>query len=78
MSQSLILYTRPECELCERAAEVAAAAGADWTFRDISTDIELLRRYRVRIPVLADPETGREIGWPFDEAKVRELLADRP
>jgi glutaredoxin len=77
MSQSLILYTRPECELCERAAEVAEAAGANWAFMDITSDIELLRRYRVRIPVLADPETGQEIGWPFDEAAVRELLGNR-
>lgn len=78
MSQSLILYTRAECELCEIAAEVATRAGAPWHYQDITTEIDLLRRYRTRIPVLAHPETGEELNWPFDEQAVLGLMGDDP
>ena len=35
-----------------------------------------MERYGTRIPVLANTAVlGEEIGWPFDEAAVRGLLA---
>ena len=39
-------------------------------------DEALMERYGTRIPVLRDPAAlAAEIGWPFDEAAVRGLLA---
>lgn len=73
MSQSLVLYTRPECGLCEEAVTLAAGLGISLDYRDISQDLSLLRRYRDRIPVLAHPDTGEEIGWPFDADQILAL-----
>lgn len=75
MDEALILYSRDGCRLCEHAAAVAAAANARVRVVDIAADLELLERYRDRIPVLKNPATGAELGWPFDEAHVTELLA---
>jgi hypothetical protein len=52
------VYTRPGCSLCEQMLEdLAAALGPDEAARvlvvDIETDPELLRKYALRIPVLA-------------------------
>ena len=43
---------------------------------DIADSDALMERYGTRIPVLANAALlGEEIGWPFDEAAVRGLLA---
>ncbi len=74
MNRALILYRRDGCGLCEHAAAIARAAGARVREVDIATDLELLERYRDRIPVLQHPATGAELGWPFDPTRVTELL----
>lgn len=38
-----------------------------------SSDLELLKRYGVRIPVVRD-DVGRELGWPFDSFDVERWL----
>jgi len=67
---TLVLYSRAECHLCEellRALEpLLQAAGAAVRVVDIDRDPELLRRYGLRIPVLA-AEDGRELSlFPLD------------
>lgn len=76
MGASLILYTRDGCGLCETAAAIAVSAGARLTPVDIAADLDLLERYRDTIPVLKNPRSGREIGWPFDAGRVAALLRD--
>lgn len=53
----LQLYTRAGCHLCEAllaaARPIADRHGAAIESIDIETDLELLRRYRLDIPVLA-------------------------
>jgi hypothetical protein len=70
-----ILYQRDDCHLCDLALEVLAQAGiADFASVFIDGDAGLEARYGLRVPVFACG--ARELGWPFDAAAVRGLLAD--
>ena len=75
MSEALILYTREQCSLCEAAAAIVAAAGVAVRPVDIGGDIELLMRYRDSIPVIRDPASEAEIGWPFNDADLIDFCA---
>ena len=78
MNTPLIIYSHPECELCELAAGLATLAGVDWIYRDIGKDIELLRRYRNCIPVIRNQASKEELFWPFEEQDIRALAASCP
>ncbi|HEX4378234.1 MAG TPA: glutaredoxin family protein [Steroidobacteraceae bacterium] len=54
---ALVLLTRPECELCEHMLAQLSALGRRFPLppvevRDVDSDPELQRRYRLKIPVL--------------------------
>lgn len=72
---SLLLYTTPGCHLCELAEEILHAVGVKFDSVDIADDLDLIRRYGVRIPVVAD-QSGRELGWPFDGTALEAWLAN--
>jgi len=44
---------------------------------EIDGDLELIRRYGERIPVVAEPGAGRELGWPFSLEQLRRWWAGR-
>lgn len=76
---ALVLYHTSGCHLCELAEALlmplAAAAGRPVVLTEIAGDDDLEARYGIRIPVLQDAASGREIGWPFDETAVLALIA---
>jgi glutaredoxin len=59
----VVLYGKPQCSLCDKAAAILAHLRREFEFEveyvDITTDAGLFARYRERIPVLA--VDGREI-----------------
>lgn len=68
---SLILYQRDDCQLCDEAIAVLAAAGApEFSSVWIDDDAELEIRYGTRVPVLRDAASGGELDWPFDPTGV--------
>mgnify|MGYP000038249874 CR=1 FL=1 len=73
-----ILYSTTGCHLCEKAVEVLQVAlqGQSCMLEevDIANDDALLEQYGVRIPVLKNPKSGKEIGWPFEPEDVLVLL----
>lgn len=75
---SLILYSTAGCHLCELAEaqlrDAAQAVQLTWMVVDIADSAELMESYGLRIPVVAEPVTGRDIGWPFDQTGLREWL----
>ena len=75
MSQ-LILYSRPDCHLCEEAEDLLnqIAPAQDYEVVDIEDDIGLLDRYGVRVPVLRREPGGAELGWPFDAPALQAFL----
>ncbi len=74
---NLTLYSRPECHLCEEAADLLREVepGVDFEVVDIEPDLELLVRYSLQIPVLRRTRDGLELCWPFDADRLRAFLA---
>ena len=71
----LVLYQRDDCHLCDLAIDVLAQARApDFSSVFIDNDNALEARYGERVPVLREEESGRELDWPFDAARLREFL----
>lgn len=60
-----ILFGTEGCHLCEEAEELLVQAGLAIEKRDIMDDEALQQRYGIRIPVLLNQASGRELGWPF-------------
>ncbi|HEX5952422.1 MAG TPA: glutaredoxin family protein [Rhodanobacteraceae bacterium] len=72
----LTLYQRDDCKLCDEAVALLARARApDFESVWIDGDAELETRYGVRVPVLRDDGSGRELGWPFDAAALQAFLS---
>lgn len=73
---TLILYQRDDCKLCDEAVALLARARVpDFASAWIDGNAELEARYGLRVPVLRDAISGRELGWPFDAASLREFLS---
>jgi hypothetical protein len=75
-----VLYTTAGCHLCEQAESILRAVAAGnpalhWTPVDISEDPVLVDAYGLRIPVVKLPGRQQDLGWPFDEAALRDYLA---
>jgi len=72
-----LLYQRDDCHLCDLALEVLAAARfPEFDGVYIDDDAGLEARYGLRVPVLRDVRSDRELDWPFDSARVQAFLAD--
>ena len=83
MKRAITLYTRVGCYLCEEAERVLreeqALAGFGLELVDIDRDPELVRRYGVRVPVVAvDGQDLFEYEVPVDllRARLGEVGAD--
>ncbi len=72
----LILYYQPVCHLCDEAESLLHASGLGGSYQkvDIETDLELLKRYGIHVPVLMHSDTGQELFWPFDQAQLATFL----
>ena len=75
--RKLVLYSRPECHLCEAAVErlqpLLAGRSVELEIVDVDSSVALERRYGLRIPVLVAGDVELS-GYPFDEARVRQYL----
>jgi hypothetical protein len=76
----LLLLGTEGCHLCEEAREIVAdyAANAAPNIKielvDIAEHPEWQADYAVRIPVLLEPASRRELGWPFAGEQVAHFL----
>jgi hypothetical protein len=75
MSQ-LILYYQPDCHLCDEAEDLMHAAGLSESYQkvDIETDLDLLKRYGIHVPVLQRLDNQQELFWPFDPSELAVFL----
>jgi glutaredoxin len=75
--RTLVLYSRPECHLCEAVVErlqpLLAGRSVELEIVDVDSSVALERRYGQRIPVLVAGEAEIS-GYPLDEARVRQYL----
>lgn len=75
--RTLILYSRPECHLCERLlAELLPLLAGRATVRlvDVDDSVATERKYGLRIPVLVDGDLEIS-GYPLDRQRVTRHLA---
>jgi Glutaredoxin-like domain (DUF836) len=75
--RTLILYSRPECHLCEAlTAELLPLLAGRATVRvvDVDETVALERRYGLRIPILVDGDVEIS-GYPLDRERVERHLA---
>jgi glutaredoxin len=69
-AQEIIMYSRPDCHLCELAAQMLEECDVAWYEVDIESDLELIRKHGARVPVLYRADIDRELVWPFSIATV--------
>jgi len=70
----VVVYTAPGCHLCGSAVEtVRAVCGSDFAVVDITTDTELERQYRVRIPVV-EVDGVERFRYHVDGDELRQFL----
>ncbi|MBS98586.1 MAG: glutaredoxin family protein [Oceanospirillaceae bacterium] len=73
--------TTEGCHLCENAIVVLQAGLSSEVFEvdlvDIAFDDALMDAYATRIPVLREPASGRELGWPFGPEELEAFLDGR-
>ena len=70
----VVLYTIPgQCPLCDAARALLESAGVPFGEVDIRSDRELLRAYRLEIPVVT-VDGNKEFIGRVDPARLRELL----
>ncbi|WP_374088836.1 glutaredoxin family protein [Methylomicrobium lacus] len=76
----LLLLGTEGCHLCEEAQEIVAACleqigpGIEIESIDIAEQAEWQPDYALKIPVLLEPESRRELGWPFDQHQATHFL----
>jgi hypothetical protein len=73
-AREIVLYTRPDCHLCELAAQMLEHCDLSWQEVDIENSLDLIRKYGARIPVLYRPDVDRELFWPFTEENVNAFV----
>jgi hypothetical protein len=76
----LLLLGTEGCHLCEEAQETVSACMAKLPAKleiesvDIAEHQEWEALYAIRIPVLLEAESRRELEWPFDHDQVTFFL----
>lgn len=73
-ASEVILYTRPDCHLCDLAAQMLEQCTVNWYRVDVESDLELIRKYGSHIPVLYRPDVDKELYWPFSAETVRAFV----
>ena len=72
--REILLYTRPDCHLCELAAQMLEQCNVTWYEVDIESDLDLIRKYGNHIPVLYRGDIDRALFWPFSPELVDAFL----
>ena len=77
-ARKLNFYTTAGCHLCEEAAQMLAELefqhSIEWEAIDIAEDEDLVELYGIRIPVILNTATGKEIGWPFEYEDLLRMI----
>ena len=74
-------YTTLGCHLCEDALQLLKniteeGHHLETELVEISDSDELMRRYGIRIPVVARNSDNAELGWPFNQEQLFCFLAE--
>jgi hypothetical protein len=69
-------YTTEGCHLCEQAWALIIAQDlvTEMTQVEIIHDAANVALYGIRIPVIKNNDTDKEIGWPFDAVELADFI----
>lgn len=73
----LVLYTGPDCHLCELAKQELALVDApelELQVLNIRDDSKVYHLYAMRIPVLKRQDNEGELGWPFSHLDIARFI----
>lgn len=73
-SINYILFHTDMCHLCELASDLLIQTGVLFISQDICDDESLAEQYGIRIPVLKQIDTNKELNWPFDIDTLKQFL----
>lgn len=74
---NLVLYTGPDCHLCDlakRELEILNNLSIDVELINIRKNTEHYHLYATRIPVLQRKDNSQELGWPFSAEQIRSFI----
>lgn len=78
--EHLLFFTTAGCHLCDEAKAILQGTlnPAFFTIEevDIAQNDVLIERYGVRIPVIKQAATDRELGWPFTPTDLVDFLSE--
>ena len=69
------LYSSEGCHLCEQAFALCEQANISEQVQvvDIVEDEKLVELYGIKIPVLENIDTGKQLYWPFSHEQLIDL-----
>ena len=73
----VILYTGPGCRLCNDAEQLLFQAGLSHSQIEkveVTSSLDLKKRYGLKIPVLQRQDSGQELFWPFEIEELARFL----
>ena len=72
-----ILYTGPNCSLCNKAEALLYASGigaSQLRKIDVTCSLNLKKKYGIKIPVVKRIDLEQELFWPFDQDDLTRYL----
>lgn len=68
-------YTKYGCSLCDEGLLILRSfPEIDVNIIDVEDDIEKYHSYLLRIPVISYDDGEKELGWPFGEKEIKEIV----
>ncbi|MCK5360795.1 MAG: glutaredoxin family protein [Gammaproteobacteria bacterium] len=68
-------YTKYDCSLCDEGVSILRKfPDIDVNIIDVEDDIEKYQSYLLRIPVISYDNGKIELGWPFGEKDIQEIV----
>ena len=74
----LRLFSGPHCHLCDQALDLLSPQlRAPYRLEqvDVTSSLDLKKRYGWKIPVLRREDTQAELHWPFDAVQLADFLS---
>jgi len=69
-------YTKYGCPLCDEGLSILRHfPEIEANIVDVEEDVEKYQSYLLRIPVISYDNGKKELGWPFDEKDIREIVS---
>lgn len=76
--KNILLYTTEACHLCELALEQMEQSrnyeNCSITEIDIASDVELLRQFATKVPLVSVSGSNNYLFWPFDHYQFTQWL----